>query len=364
MVELKVAKASAAPKPAWITLRSAHLRFSYRMDRRVPLIAAIILLFTLVTLIASVSYGEYNIAPLEVVRTVLDINQAHPDYANFRLVVMTFRLPRIILAFLVGAALAASGTIMQGITRNPLADPYLLGVSGGATLVAVSLIVWLKTVPINALPFAAFAGALITAAAIYLLAWKNGTSTPLRLILIGVALEALIGAATTVMLVFGNINDVQQAYVWLAGSVYGRGWEHVSVLGGWLIVFLPVAFLLSRQLNMLNLGDDTAKGLGLRVELGRGLLLVVSVALAAAAVAVAGTIGFVGLVAPHVTRRLVGPAHEGLLPVSALFGGALLLLADLLGRMVIAPSELPVGVVTAMIGAPYFVYLLYRSRSR
>ena len=168
----------------------------------------------------------------------------------------------------------------------------------------------------------------------------------------------------TMMLVFGDIKDVQQAYLWLAGSVYGRSWEHVHALGGWLLVFLPAAVLLARQLNTLALGDDTAKGLGLRVEWQRGLLLVISVALAAAAVAVAGTIGFVGLVAPHITRRLVGPSHEGLVPAAALFGGALLVLADFVGRVVIAPSELPVGLVTAMIGAPYFLYLLYRHRNR
>jgi iron complex transport system permease protein len=351
-------------KASWIALRPRGIPFSYRIDRRVPLVAGLILLFTLGTLVLSVSYGEYNIPPVEVVRTILNTNQDHPDYANFRLVVNTFRLPRIVLAFLVGAALATSGAIMQGVTRNALADPYLLGVSGGATLAAVSIIVWLKTVPISYLPFAAFVGALIVAGAIYVLAWKNGSTTPIRLILIGIALDSLIGAATTVMLVFGNINDVQQAYVWLTGSVYGRNWEHVYALGGWLIVLLPIAFLLARQLNTLTLGDDTAKGLGLRVEWQRGLLMVVSVALAAAAVAVSGTIGFVGLVAPHVTRRLVGPSHEGVLPISVLFGGALVVLADLIGRWVIAPSELPVGVVTAMIGAPYFVYLLWRSRNR
>jgi len=352
-------------RPSWVTLRTRHLPFfSYRVDRRVPLMAVIILLFALGTLIASVSYGEYNIPPLEVVRTILNVNQDNPDYTNYRLVVDSFRLPRIVLAFLVGAALATSGAIMQGITRNPLADPYLLGVSGGAALAAIALIVWLKTVPISVLPFAAFGGALLTAGAIYLFAWRNGSTTPIRLILIGIAIESLVGAATTTMLLFGNINDVQQAYVWLTGSVYGRSWEHVYALGGWLIVLLPLAFVLARPLNALNLGDDTAKGLGLRVEVGRGLLLVVSVALAAAAVAVAGTIGFVGLVAPHIARRLVGPAHEGLIPISAVLGGALVMLADLIGRMVIAPSELPVGIVIAMIGAPYFLLLLYRSRNR
>ncbi|MBL8117804.1 MAG: iron ABC transporter permease [Anaerolineae bacterium] len=348
----------------WVTIRPRWGRFSYRFDKRVPLVALGIVIFTLVTLVVSISYGEYDIPPLEVVRTIFNVNQDHADYANYRLVVHTFRLPRITLAFLVGMALAVSGAIMQGITRNPLADPYLLGVSGGASLAAVTVIVWLRITTAGLLPWAAFAGALITAGAIYGLAWKRGSSTPIRLILIGIALESVIGAVTTVMLLFGNINDVQQAYVWLTGSVYGRNWEHVQVLGAWLIVFMPMAILMGRELNTMGLGDDAAKGLGQRVERQRGLLMVVSVALAAGAVAVAGTIGFVGLVAPHVTRRLVGPSHEGLLPVSALFGGALLVLADLIGRWAIAPSELPVGVVTAMIGAPYFIYLLYRNRNR
>lgn len=350
-------------KPAWITLRPRRIPFSYRLDRRVPLVALAILMFTLVTLVFSISYGEYDIPPLEVVRTILNINQDHADYTNFVLVVHIFRLPRIVLAFMVGAALATSGAILQGITRNPLADPYLLGVSGGAGLAAVVIIVVLRNVSFGVLPWSAFGGALLMAAAIYTLAWKRGSSSLIRLILIGIALEAVVGAFTTVILLFGDINDVQQAYVWLTGSVYGRNWEHVRSLGSWLVVFLPAAFLLARGLNTLSLGDETAKGLGMRVELQRGLLLLVSVALAAAAVAVAGTIGFVGLVAPHITRRLVGPAHEGLLPVSALFGGALLVLSDLIGRWAIAPSELPVGVITAMIGAPYFMVLLYRSRN-
>ena len=351
-------------RTTWMTIRLHSLPFSYKFDRRVPLIALAITAITVMVLIVSINYGQYNMTIGDVAQTLLGLNRDNPDYRNFALVVHTFRLPRILLAFLVGMALATSGTIMQGITRNPLADPYLLGVSGGSGLAAVSLIVWLKSVPIYLLPWAAFGGGLMAATAIYLLAWKGGTSSPIRLILIGIALEAVIAAVTTTLLLFGQIQDVQQAYVWLTGSVYGRNWEHVYALGGWLLVFLPAAILLARQLNTLNLGDDTARGLGLRVEWQRALLMVISVALAAAAVAVAGTIGFVGLVAPHVTRRLVGPSHEGLIPISALFGGALLVLSDLIGRWIIAPSELPIGVITAMIGAPYFLYLLYRNRDK
>lgn len=350
-------------KPTWFTLRTTRFPFSYRFDRRVPLVALAILAFTALVLVVSVSYGEYDISPVEVVQTIFGtLDKEHPDYRNFNLVVHTFRLPRILTAFLVGAALAVSGTIMQGITRNPLADPYLLGVSGGAGLAAVSLIVWLKNVPLTWLPLAAFGGALLTAFVIYILAWKQGSSAPVRLILIGIAVGAVISAITSMMLLFGEINDVQQAYVWLTGSVYGRNWEHVRSLAGWLLVFLPITFLMARSLNILNLGDEIARSLGMRVEWQRGLLLVVSVALAAVAVAVAGTISFVGLVAPHITRRLVGPSHEGLLPVSALMGGALLVLADLIGRWIISPAELPVGIVIALIGAPYFMFLLYRYR--
>jgi iron complex transport system permease protein len=352
-----------AVRTSWITVRPRGVPFSYRIDRRVPLVALVIVAFTLAVLVMSINYGQYDMTVTDVVETLLGLNRDHADYDNFALVVHTFRLPRILLAFLVGAALATSGALMQGVTGNSLADPYLLGVSSGAGVAAVAIIVWLRDVPVAVLPWATFGGALLTAAVIYVLAWKRGSASPIRLILIGIALASIIGAFTTVMLLFGNIYDVQQAYVWLTGSVYGRNWEHVYALGGWLLVLLPAAFLMARQLNTLGLGDDTAKGLGLPVERERVLLLVVSVGLAAAAVAVAGTIGFVGLVAPHVTRRLVGPSHEGLLPVSALVGGALLVLADLIGRWVIAPSEMPVGVVTAIIGAPYFMYLLYRNRS-
>lgn len=350
-------------RQTWVSIRPGAGRVSYRVDRRAPLMALALIVFTLVVAVFSVAYGQYDISPLDVVRTVLNIHQDHPDAANLTLVVHTFRLPRIVLAFLIGMALAVSGTIMQGITRNPLADPYLLGVSSGASLAAVTLIVAVTSVPLSLVPWAAFGGALITAFTIYTLAWKGGTSSPIRLILIGIALQALFGALITVMLLFGDINDVQQAYVWMAGSIYGRNWEHVHAIGGWLLVFVPVSLLMARHLNLLNLGDETARGLGVRVELMRIVLLVVSVALAAAAVAVAGTIGFVGLVAPHAARRLVGPSHEGLLPISGLLGGALLVLADLLSRAVLAPSELPIGIVTAVIGAPYFLYLFYRYRN-
>jgi len=313
-----------------------------------------------VAMVISVGQGEYPVPPLEVLKTILGLETENPDYY---FIVNTLRLPRTLVAYLVGVGLGISGTILQGITRNPLADPGIIGFNAGASLAAVTLIVLLPSVPLFALPLSAFGGALVVALLIYLLAWDKGSS-PLRLILVGVGLDAIATALTTLMITFGEINNVSQALVWLAGSVYGRSWEHVVSLLPWLIVLVPLAFVLAQQLNALNLGDDVARGLGSRVEWQRGLLLLTSVALAGASVATAGRIGFVGLIAPHLGRQLVGPTHEGLIPTAAMMGGMIVVLADLLGRMLFAPIELPCGVITAALGAPYFLYLLVRNRKR
>lgn len=341
----------------WRTVRLGG-RVSFRLDRRALPVILLLLLALLALGVLSVGLGEYRIAPLDVVRATVGLETGNDDH---RLVVRLFRLPRIVLAALVGAALATSGAILQGLTRNTLADPGILGISSGAALTAVALLVYFTGAPLGLLPFAAFGGALVTAALIYLFAWRDGSS-PLRLILIGVGFAAITQALVSLMVVFGNINDVQAAYVWLSGSVYGRGWDHVRVLALWLAVLLPLALLSARQLNTLALGDESAVGLGVRLERSRAGLILVSVALAAGAVAVAGTVGFVGLVAPHITRRLVGPGHEGLLPATALTGALLVVTADLIGRTVVAPSQLPAGLVTAIVGAPYFMYLLWRYR--
>ncbi|MEM6593083.1 MAG: iron ABC transporter permease, partial [Cyanobacteria bacterium P01_C01_bin.73] len=273
------------------------------------------------------------------------------------------RLPRALVALLVGMGLATAGTILQGLTRNPLAAPGIIGINSGASLVAVAFIVLLPNAPISWLPVAAFLGGLGAAIAIYLFAWNQGSS-PVRLILVGVGLTSLTGAFTSLMITFGNIYDVSQAMVWLTGSVYGRSWEHLWPLLPWLIIFLPLTLVLARDLDTLNLGDTLAQGLGSRIEWTRSVLLLCTVALAGASVATAGTIGFVGLMAPHLARQLVGPSHAGLLPVAALAGAGIVELADLVGRLLFAPIELPCGVITAIIGAPYFLWLLYRNRNR
>ena len=342
----------------WLIIRPRILPISFHLDRRVPVILLILILVTLVAMVISVGYGEYPISPLDVVKTLLGLPTANGDYA---FIINTLRLPRTIVAFLVGVGLAIAGTITQGITRNPLAAPSIIGVNAGATLAAVSLIILLPNAPVSLLPFAAFGGALAIAILIYLLAWQGGSS-PVRLILVGIGFSLIAGALTDIMITFGEINTVSQALVWLAGSVYGRSWSQVLALIPWIVIFGFIALFLTRELNTLNLGDEVARGLGSRVEWQRGLLLLTSVALAGASVATAGAVGFVGLMSPHLGRQLVGASHEGLLPVSAMMGGMLVVIADLLGRVLFAPLELPCGIITAAIGAPYFVYLLISRR--
>ncbi|HYX15548.1 MAG TPA: iron ABC transporter permease [Nostoc sp.] len=342
----------------WLVIRSQAI--SFRIDRRVPVVLLCLGVAIALAMVMNVAKGEYPISPLDIVKTILGLDTGNPDH---QFVIQNLRLPRTLVAFMVGMALAISGTIFQGLTRNPLADPGIIGINAGANLAAVGVIVLFPSAPIYTLPVSAFAGALLMAILIYSLAWNNGSS-PILLILMGIGLSAIASAITSLMITFGEIYDVSNALVWLAGSVYGRTWEQVFSFLPWLIVFVPMALTLARHLNALNLGDDVAKSLGSRVEWERGLLVLVGVALAGAGVATAGNIGFIGLIAPHLGRQLVGATHEGLIPTSALLGGVIVVMADLLGRTLFAPIELPCGVVTAAIGAPYFLYLLIRNRKK
>lgn len=337
-------------------LRAPRTPMPHRVDRRVPPVLLALVLALMVTTVLSVGMGEYAIAPVDVVRAMVGLESATGEDHSF--VVATLRLPRALVAVAVGVALGTSGAILQGLTGNPLAAPSVLGITQGAGLGAVIASVAIPGTG-HLVPLFALGGAGLAASLVYLLAWKDGLS-PGRLVLVGVAVAAIAGALTTLVVTIGNVHQVQSALVWLAGSLRARSWPELWSLLPWLAVFLPLALIGSRSLNNLSLGESVARSLGSRVELERGLLLLVSVALAAAAVAAAGTVAFVGLMAPHLARRLVGPAHEGVLPTAALMGGLIVAAADLAGRTVLAPVEIPCGIVTAIVGAPYFVYLLYR----
>ncbi|RKN84551.1 FecCD family ABC transporter permease [Paenibacillus ginsengarvi] len=323
----------------------------------------IVLVALIVTaFIISMNTGFIRMSPIEVIQTFFGMGTSKQS-----LILYQFRLPRIVISVLVGAALAVSGCILQGISRNALADPGILGINAGAGLMVMLFISFFPTTaaaPVYALPLLALLGAGLTAMLIYSLANKRHEGIqPTRLVLSGIAVAAGISAAMIVLTLRLDPNKYQFMATWLAGSIWGANWKFVLALLPWVVVLIPYACYKANVLNALNLGDQTATGLGASVGKDRFLLLAVAVGLAGPAVAVSGGIGFVGLIGPHLARRLVGTKHQLLLPASALTGSFLLIIADTIGRSVLQPSEIPTGIVVAVIGAPYFLYLLARSKA-
>ncbi|MGG1517715.1 iron ABC transporter permease [Paenibacillus oryzisoli] len=340
------------------TVRLRGGAISLLIHRKSVRITLGLLLACLVVAIVSTGLGEMVISPINVVRSLFGAGAE-----EHTMVIQKIRLPRIIVSLLVGASLAAAGAILQGIIRNPLASPDIMGVTGGASVGAVTFLTYfLGVFSIRWLPVAAMLGASIVSIVLYALAWKKGV-TPVRLVLVGIGLAGLMSAATTMMIVFSPTNDARQAYLWLTGSVYAANWENVLTVLPWTVILIPVAFLLARHVNIGQLGDDIAASAGSAVEWNRLILLFISVALAGSAVSVAGGIGFIGLIAPHMARKLVGSSFENVLPVAVLLGGTVVMLADLVGRTLFLPLDIPVGVFTSMVGAPFFIYLLYTKRN-
>jgi iron complex transport system permease protein len=275
-------------------------------------------------------------------------------------IVRTLRVPRAILALLVGGSLAVAGASLQALVRNPLADPFLLGLSGGAGLGAV-LAIALHLAGPWALPLAAFAGALGAMALVYRLGLVGGAQLdPRVLLLAGVAVGAFAGAITTAIVSLAEAADLRNAFLWLWGGLSGASWQTVLVIAVYIPVPLAVLYAAARPLDLLALGEEPATHLGADVEPLKRRVYVAASLLTAAAVAVSGVIGFVGLIVPHIARLVWGHRHRALLPASFLGGGALLLFADTAARVTVAPRELPVGIVTALVGVPLFAVLLRR----
>lgn len=317
----------------------------------------------------SVGVGAASIPAGEVLRAVLGglpwvgsaVSRVDGTHAA---IIRDIRLPRAILGLLVGAALAASGAVMQGFFRNPMADPYLVGVSSGAALGATAAFVFhldAHLAGVGAVPIAAFAGALGAMLLVYGLSTRGGQVPVALLLLTGVAVGAMATAIVSLMMLMGN-EDVRMIVFWLMGSLSSRGWTHVWMVIPYVTVGLIIIAVFARDLNVLLLGEETARHLGVEVERVKRVMLVASALLAASAVAAGGIIGFVGLIVPHVTRMVVGPDHRRLIAASALSGGILLVVADVIARVVAAPAEMPIGIVTALIGCPFFLFLLARKR--
>jgi iron complex transport system permease protein len=305
-------------------------------------------------LIASVRFGAASIGTGDVVGAFVDYGGSEED-----LIIRTLRVPRALIAALVGAALAVAGAIIQGLTRNPLSDPGILGIESGAALAVVGSVYFFGASSLTTYALFAFAGAAVATAVVYGFGTLGGGTTPLKLVVAGAALAALLSSLTTAVLIFDQ-RTLADIRFWLAGSVAGRDLELLLRVLPYLAVGLVLAAALGRQITTLTLGEDVATGLGQRTAWVKFLSIVTVVLLAGSAVAVAGPIGFVGLMVPHVARFFVGVDYRWILPYSALLGAVLLVSADIAGRMVLRPQEVPVGVMTALVGAPFFIYLARR----
>ena len=327
-------------------MRASHVSFR-AIGFYVVTLSMMVLLFGL-----SIRLGTYTLSFEEIWAAF------QPDDKNY-FTLMEYRLPRAVLAILLGGALAISGVLVQSVVRNPLASPDILGINNAAGLVAVSVLMFLPNLAFYWMPIFAFLGGVLSFVILWIVCGFN--FRPIKMAIIGVALSAL-WAAISHYLMLTNPVEINTAMLWLTGSLWGRSWSYLNVVLPWLVVLLPLPFIFCRDLDTLGLGENKASTLGVTVNKVQISVLVLAVALSTTAVAICGPIAFLGLVAPHLARRLVGGRHRTLLPAALIIGALLLQLSDILARVIDPPTELPAGILTAIIGAPYFFYLLMRTK--
>lgn len=327
--------------------------------RQQKMILAILTIIILITMVIALSVGASSVSFDRLIPTLLGNGTFVDDFVLF-----SIRLPRMLVTLLAGMALALSGSVLQGVTRNELADPGIVGINAGAGL---GVTVFFLFAPLEVgtfvyiLPIVAFAGALITAILIYFFSYSRTEGMqPMKFIITGVGFSLALSGVMIVLI--SSVDRVKVDFIsrWLAGNVWGTDWPFVVALLPWLIVLIPFVLYKSRSLNLLALNEGTAIGAGVPIQKDRILLMLAAIALAASAVSVTGGIAFIGLMAPHIARALVGPRHQLFVPVSILIGGWLLLVADTIGRNLADPDGIPAGIVVALIGAPYFLYLLLK----
>jgi iron complex transport system permease protein len=339
--------------PPGTVSRSGIVRRIRSATRSRALVVSLVLAAaTAVVFCVSIAVGDFPIPLRQVVPAVVGFGDPDHDF-----VIRTLRLPRALTAVLVGSAFGFSGAILQSLTRNQLASPDLIGITAGASVAAVGVVVLIGG-GTTLVSLGALVGALATAAVIYVLSYRR-TVSAYRLVLVGIGIAAALQAVTSYLLTRAKVQDAQRAMIWLTGSLNGRSWDHVRPLALAMLALVPAVLLLAPSLRILQLGDDTARGLGVPVERARAALFILAVALAAVGTAAAGPVAFVAFGAAPIARRLAR-TPLALVP-SALTGALLLLLADLVARRLFSPSELPVGVVTGVLGAPYLLWLLARS---
>ncbi len=314
------------------------------------------LIFLFCATIFAIGMGSVRISFTATLRSLVDARALSDMEWE---IVHNIRLPRVFLALLTGAALAVAGALLQAVMQNPLADPGIIGVSAGASL-SMMFVLILFPVYASSLPLVAFFGGILATIFIYILSWKDGINS-LRLLLAGIAVNAMLGGAASLISVL-NSEKIQAVVLWLNGTLNGRSWSDLRIFSAYILLGLVLSFFCIRDANLLLLGDEKASNLGLNIHRSRILLSLLGAYLAGVTTAAIGIIGFIGLVVPHIARMLVGSDYKYLLPFSMLGGACFLLLTDTLARTVVAPIELPVGTIMAVIGGPFFLYLLRRSR--
>ncbi|WP_445659496.1 FecCD family ABC transporter permease [Aeribacillus sp. FSL M8-0254] len=326
------------------------------------LIILVLILLIAATAIIGMGLGTSSVSMNRLLPTILGHGTFKEEFVLF-----SVRLPRIIVTLLAGMALAVSGAIFQDITRNDLAEPGIIGINAGA---GVAIAVFFLFFPTDVgsfvylLPVAAFIGALLTAGAIYVFSYdRNAGLNPVRLVLIGVGFAMALSGTMIVIISSAERQKVDFIAKWLAGNVWGADWPFILAILPWIVILISFIAFRAQQLNLLSLNDPTAVGVGLKIERERITLLLAAVGLAAAAVSVTGGVAFIGLLAPHLARSLIGPRNQLYLPIAILLGGWLLLLADTIGRNIALPDGIPAGIMTALIGAPYFIYILLKKSS-
>lgn len=310
----------------------------------------------------SITSGEYNIPVERFFKTLIGQGDAIDE-----LILLDFRLPRMMITILAGAALSISGAIVQSVTKNPIAEPGILGINAGG---GFAIALFISVGKINAdnfvyvLPLISILGGITAALIIFIFSFnKNEGVTPASMVLIGVGLQtALYGGSITIM---SKFDDKQSDFIaaWFAGNIWGDEWPFVIAFLPWVLIIIPYLLFKSNTLNIIHTGDNIARGLGVRLSRERLILFFIAVMLSSAAVAVTGSISFIGLMGPHIAKRIVGPRHQLFLPIAILVGACLLVIADTIGKIVLQPGGVPAGIVVAIIGAPYFLYLMYKTKN-
>ncbi|MEK4052588.1 iron ABC transporter permease [Paenibacillus sp. FSL F4-0087] len=327
--------------------------------RKQRMILLVCLLLILITAVVGMSWGYSSLSFKRVIPVLFGQGTFKEDFVLF-----SVRLPRIFITLLAGMALALSGSILQSITRNDLADPGIIGINSGA---GVAVAIFFLYFPIEAgtfvymLPLAAFIGALLTAALIYLFSYSRTKGLdPIKMVLVGVGFSMALSGIMIVIISSAERSKVDFIAKWISGNIWGADWPFIWALLPWLIVLIPLTLFRTRRLDLMGLNEETAIGVGLKLERERLVLMVIAVAAAASAVSVTGGIAFIGLMAPHIAKALVGPRNSLFIPVAVLLGGWLLLIADTVGRNLVDPDGIAAGIIVSLIGVPYFVYLLLK----